>query len=174
MVVVGGANLYTHTWSHDKLLLLVSLQTLAYFSKIACGHVGGQRSVARGREVDEQQGEGPGDKAAIILEALHKFVHEQSTNHFQMLSLMHGRYLPGPSWSVRSSHLVSASCAIHPRGMTGSCQPQQSELQLVTQQEILQPHTQAIASFPGPAQLFVACSMEKRGEPGIFSHVSMM
>ena len=31
-----------------------------------------------------------------------------------------------------------------------------------------------LASFPGPAQLFVACSTEKRGEPGIFSHVSMM
>ena len=30
-----------------------------------------------------------------------------------------------------------------------------------------------IASFPGPTQLFVACSTEKRGEPGIFSHVSM-
>ena len=30
-----------------------------------------------------------------------------------------------------------------------------------------------LASFPGPAQLFVACSTEKRGEPGIFSHVSM-
>ena len=30
-----------------------------------------------------------------------------------------------------------------------------------------------IASFPGPTQLFVAISMEKRGEPGIFSHVSM-
>ena len=29
-----------------------------------------------------------------------------------------------------------------------------------------------IASFPGPAQLSVACSTEKRGEPGIFSHVS--
>ena len=30
-----------------------------------------------------------------------------------------------------------------------------------------------IASFPGPAQLSVACSIEKQGEPGIFSHVSM-
>ena len=29
-----------------------------------------------------------------------------------------------------------------------------------------------IASFPGPAQLSVARSTEKRGEPGIFSHVS--
>ena len=29
-----------------------------------------------------------------------------------------------------------------------------------------------IASFPGPAQLSIACSTEKRGEPGIFSHVS--
>ena len=28
-------------------------------------------------------------------------------------------------------------------------------------------------NFPGPAQLFVACSTIKRGEPGIFSHVSM-
>ena len=27
--------------------------------------------------------------------------------------------------------------------------------------------------FPGPAQLFIAINMEKRGEPGIFSHVSM-
>ena len=25
-----------------------------------------------------------------------------------------------------------------------------------------------LASFPGPAQVFVACSMEKRGEPGMF------
>ena len=31
-----------------------------------------------------------------------------------------------------------------------------------------------LASFPSPTQLFVACSTEKRGEPGIFSHVSMM
>ena len=31
-----------------------------------------------------------------------------------------------------------------------------------------------IASYPGPAQLSVACSMEKQGGPGIFSHVSMM
>ena len=29
-----------------------------------------------------------------------------------------------------------------------------------------------VASFPGPAQLSVACSTEKREEPGIFSHVS--
>ena len=27
-----------------------------------------------------------------------------------------------------------------------------------------------IASFPGPTQLSVACSTEKQGEPGIFSH----
>ena len=27
--------------------------------------------------------------------------------------------------------------------------------------------------FPGPAQLSVTCSTEKRGEPGIFSHMSM-
>ena len=32
----------------------------------------------------------------------------------------------------------------------------------------------SLASFPGPAQLLVARSTEKRGEPGIFSHVSMM
>ena len=31
-----------------------------------------------------------------------------------------------------------------------------------------------LASFPGPAQLFVACSTEKRGEPGMFPHVSIM
>ena len=30
-----------------------------------------------------------------------------------------------------------------------------------------------VASFPGPAQLSVACSMKKQGKPGIFSHVSM-
>ena len=30
-----------------------------------------------------------------------------------------------------------------------------------------------VASFPGPAQLSVAFSTVKRGEPGIFSHVSM-
>ena len=30
-----------------------------------------------------------------------------------------------------------------------------------------------LASFPGPAQLFIACGTEKHGEPGIFSHVSM-
>jgi len=30
-----------------------------------------------------------------------------------------------------------------------------------------------LASFPGPAQLSVACSMEKWGEPDIFSDVSM-
>ena len=29
-----------------------------------------------------------------------------------------------------------------------------------------------VALFPGPTQLSVACSTEKRGEPGIFSHVS--
>ena len=29
------------------------------------------------------------------------------------------------------------------------------------------------ALFPGPAHLFSACSMEKQGEPGILSHVSM-
>ena len=29
-----------------------------------------------------------------------------------------------------------------------------------------------LASFPGPAQLSIAYSMVKRGEPGIFSHVS--
>ena len=27
----------------------------------------------------------------------------------------------------------------------------------------------SLASFPGPAQLSVACSAEKRGEPGIYS-----
>ena len=30
-----------------------------------------------------------------------------------------------------------------------------------------------LASFPGPAQLFVACSTEKQGEPGMFPHVSI-
>ena len=34
--------------------------------------------------------------------------------------------------------------------------------------------THFIASFPSPAQLSVACSTEKRGEPGIFSHGSML
>ena len=29
--------------------------------------------------------------------------------------------------------------------------------------------TCTVASYPGPAQLFVACSMEKQGEPSIFS-----
>ena len=29
-----------------------------------------------------------------------------------------------------------------------------------------------LASFPGPTELSVACGTEKRGEPGIFSHVS--
>jgi len=29
-------------------------------------------------------------------------------------------------------------------------------------------HIIRIASFPGPAQLFVTCCMEKQGEPGIF------
>ena len=33
--------------------------------------------------------------------------------------------------------------------------------------------TTHVASFPGPAQLSVACSTIKRGEPGVFSHVSM-
>ena len=28
-----------------------------------------------------------------------------------------------------------------------------------------------LVSFPGPAQLSIACSTEKRGDPGIFSHV---
>ena len=30
-----------------------------------------------------------------------------------------------------------------------------------------------LASYPGPAQLSVACSTEKRGKPGISSHVSV-
>ena len=34
-------------------------------------------------------------------------------------------------------------------------------------------HPQLVASFPGPTQLSVTCSTVKRGEPGIFSHVSM-
>ena len=29
-------------------------------------------------------------------------------------------------------------------------------------------------SFPGPAQLSIACSAEKWGDPGIFSHMNMM
>ena len=32
----------------------------------------------------------------------------------------------------------------------------------------------SLASFPGPAQLSDACSTVKRGEPGIFSYMSMM
>ena len=32
---------------------------------------------------------------------------------------------------------------------------------------------QDFSLIPRPHQLFVACSMEKRGESGIFSHVSM-
>ena len=35
-------------------------------------------------------------------------------------------------------------------------------------------HAPSLASFPCSAQLSIACSMEKRGEPGIFSHMSMM
>ena len=31
----------------------------------------------------------------------------------------------------------------------------------------------SLASFPGPTQLIVACSTEKRGEPGMFPHVSI-
>ena len=31
----------------------------------------------------------------------------------------------------------------------------------------------ALASFPGPAQVFVTCSTEKPGELGIFSHMSL-
>ena len=36
------------------------------------------------------------------------------------------------------------------------------------------PHTYSVALFPGAAKLSVACSTEKRGEPGIFSHITMM
>ena len=32
----------------------------------------------------------------------------------------------------------------------------------------------AVPSFPGPAQFSVTCSTVKQGEPGNFSHVSMM
>ena len=39
--------------------------------------------------------------------------------------------------------------------------------------KLVMAHSRILVSFPGPAQLFVACSTEKRGEPGIFSHVSM-
>ena len=31
-----------------------------------------------------------------------------------------------------------------------------------------------VTSFPGSTQLSIACSTEKQGEPGIFSHMSMM
>jgi len=31
-----------------------------------------------------------------------------------------------------------------------------------------------VASFPGPAQILVACSTEKQGDLFILSHVSMM
>ena len=34
-------------------------------------------------------------------------------------------------------------------------------------------HLSIKALFPGPAQLSVACNMEKRGDPGISSQVSM-
>ena len=37
----------------------------------------------------------------------------------------------------------------------------------------LHSHGLSIASYPGPAQLSVACSTEKQGETGIFSHVNM-
>ena len=38
----------------------------------------------------------------------------------------------------------------------------------------LQMHLGTItALFQGPSQLSIACSTEKRGEPGIFFHVSM-
>ena len=43
--------MYTLAWSHDKLLLLVPVQTLAYFSKIACGH-GEGKLVRRRKKVD--------------------------------------------------------------------------------------------------------------------------
>ena len=47
----GGRDLYTLAWSHDKLLLLVPVQTLAYFSKIACGY-GEGKLVRRRKKVD--------------------------------------------------------------------------------------------------------------------------
>ena len=34
-------------------------------------------------------------------------------------------------------------------------------------------YTYMVASYSGPTQLSVACSTEKWGEPGIFSHVTM-
>ena len=34
--------------------------------------------------------------------------------------------------------------------------------------------TKSIAPFPGPAQLFIVCSKEKRGEPDMFQHASIM
>ena len=43
----------------------------------------------------------------------------------------------------------------------------------VGQTVVSYPHTFHLASFLGPAQLSITCSTEKRGEPGIFSHVSM-
>ena len=36
-----------------------------------------------------------------------------------------------------------------------------------------QSYSVAEASFPDPAQLLLTYSTEKRGEPGVFSHVSM-
>ena len=35
-------------------------------------------------------------------------------------------------------------------------------------------HSSKVALFPGPTQLFVTCSTEKQGQPGIFYHMWMM
>ena len=40
-----------------------------------------------------------------------------------------------------------------------------------TLHDVMHKCTHWIASFPGPTQLSVACSMVKRGKPGIFSYV---
>jgi len=42
------------------------------------------------------------------------------------------------------------------------------------QKTIMQPDLRKLASFPGLSQLSITCSTEERGEPGIFSHMSMM
>ena len=78
-------------------------------------------------------------------------------------SLLHRRR---PRRRVRHTHSIVISVAGDHRPTLTTAR----QLELCT----IRTCVYRIASFPGPTQLFVACSTEKRGEPGIFSHVSMM
>jgi len=110
---------------------------------------------------------------------MHQFVLTHCTNVLYTHCTLHPVSWPNPRFCSRYMHLTCKTynvkfipCFWPPGGPREAMDTSDLNHWWVSCQIYINPQVK-VASFPGPAQLSIACSMVKWEEPGIFSRVSM-